>query len=184
MHQIYELFNIPRDEKNKKKTLSTSIWEPNYDPDVYAQVFHNLFPELEKTFDLAPVLPSKKSLKRMGIANDSGYSSLPSPLTEKAMTRSQVDAIILEDLAHVSNSLFNSLHLVLSGSKTFENSIEDEPMKQRQYDAVSFIVGNHKRKRSLNHFIPSYTITDKLLQFAATRVLLSMGKNDITSFHI
>ena len=146
MHQIYELFNIPRDEKNKKKTLSTSIWEPNYDPDVCAQVFHNLFPELEKTFDLAPVLPSKKSLKRMGIANDSGYSSLPSPLTEKAMTRSQVDAIILEDLAHVSNSLFNSLHLVLSGSKTFENSIEDEPMKQRQYDAVFFHRGKSQEK--------------------------------------
>jgi len=104
-------------------------------PDVSADIFDQLFPELRRSSNIKLIIPSKKSLDRIGV-NDSRHIPIPLPLSGSTMNfKANMDQQIIHNLAEVSRCFVTGVkHLALAG--TLSSGFERFFVEDRQLQAI------------------------------------------------
>jgi hypothetical protein len=133
------------DAKKKKKKLAKLIWNDGEDalkspsskdsckqrmtPQLSTSVFDQLFPEIRQSANINPIMPSKKSLERIGVF-DNGKVPLPLPVDGTTMhLKSNLDQQIIHNLAEISRCFVTGVrHLALTGtlSSNFERLVLED----------------------------------------------------------
>lgn len=155
VNQIYERAGIKIDEKFKKVKLSQAVWNVSKDkneltlsPEVSTYVFNELFPEIRKSSAIHLIMPSKKSLQRLGIKGSKLLEmSTPLPLTGDTMHfTSNFDKRMKKNLAEISRCFVTGVkHLALVGtvSKDFGTLIrKDNSLNEAKYTMLHDYVHN------------------------------------------
>lgn len=148
---IYDGAGIVMEEKYKKVKVAKSIWNvtnPNDEdvvilkPENSTQIFSLLFPEIHKSSNLNPIMPSRKSLDRFGIEHRTNEIPIPLSLEGTPMHFCyNLDQQLISNLAEISRCFVTGVrHLALTGSLSSERlhvGLEKVLLQQsRQLDAI------------------------------------------------
>ena len=148
---IYDLAGIAMEEKYRKVKLATSIWNVTNSngedvvimkPENSTHIFSSLFPEITKTSNLNPIMPSRKGLERFGIEHRTNEIPIPLSLEGTPMHFCyNLDSQLISNLAEISRCFVTGVkHLALSGSLSSERlevGLEKILLQQsRQLDAI------------------------------------------------
>ncbi len=130
---LYNVWNeIEKSVKHDELATGKTIPMP---PSVSADIFDQLFPELRHAANISPVMPSKKSLDRIGV-NEFRDVPIPLPLEGTTMNfKTNMDQQKIQNLAEVSRCFVTGVkHLALTGtlSSGFERFLSGE----RQLEAI------------------------------------------------
>ena len=169
--QVYQISGISADEGYKKARLAKSIWheaenapnpeilsyanENTMEPEISSIIFDQLFPELQYSGRIEPIMPTKKSLDRIGVrVYETDIVPVPLSLEGTSMHfKSNLDQQMIRNLSEVSLCFVTGIqHLALSQVST---DYDDMVSEQRHLKTIE------SSKYSLIHRFVNTSNTNK-----------------------